>query len=61
MRSLAAGVVLFIHGGSAVGLCHFGIHASAVTLWVPFIVVDEVVCFSVLLMEEFGCWGDAVR
>ena len=50
-------MVLFVDGGSAAGLCCFGIHAGAVILWASSIAVDEVVCFLIPLVEELGCWG----
>ena len=44
------------------GCVALALYASAETLWVPSIIVDEVVCFfQILMMEEFGCWDDAVR
>ena len=54
-------MMVFVDKDQANGLCHVGIISGADTLWAPFIIVDEVVRFSILMMEEFGYWDDAVH
>ena len=48
-------------GVGLLGCIALALSAGTETSRAPFVIFDEEVCFLISMMEEFGCWDDAVR